>query len=96
MHPFCYQCIINYKGSTLCRGKEHMNFKERYFAIWQQGWGLHKKYHGIRADDEQKWSQLDKECEALDKKYEGQPEQKFVQSLLLAVVGELERESKHE
>lgn len=79
-----------------CRGKEHMNFKEQYFAIWQQGWNLHKRYFGILADDEQKWSQLDKECEALDSKYKGLPEQKFMQSLILACVAELEREASHE
>lgn len=73
-----------------------MNFKEQYFDVWTAVWNLHKKYHGIRQQDEQRWQQLNRECETLDKKYEGQLEQKFVQSLLLAVVGELERESKHE
>lgn len=71
-----------------------MNFKEQYFAIWQQGWGLHKKYHGIRADDETAWKKLSNECESIDNQYSGLPEQKFVQSLLLAIVGELERSGK--
>ena len=71
-----------------------MNFKEQYFAIWQQGWGLHKKYHGIRADDETAWERLDQECKQLDQQYKNKSEQKFVQSLLLAVIGELERNSK--
>ena len=39
-----------------------MNFKEQYFAIWQQGWGLHKKYHGIRQQDEERWKQLNDDC----------------------------------
>lgn len=80
----------------LCRGKEHMNFKEQYFDVWTAVWNLHKKYHGIRQQDEQRWQQLNRECETLDKKYEGQLEQKFVQSLLLAVCAELERSAKNE
>ena len=56
-----------------------MNFKEQYFDVWTAVWNLHKKYHGIRQQDEQRWQQLNRECETLDKKYEGQLEQKFVQ-----------------
>ena len=74
---------------------EKVDFKTEYFNIWQEVWALHKKYHGVSADDEQKWQQLDRECEQIDKKYAGQPEQKFLQSLLLAVVAELERGSRH-
>ncbi|MEI3436845.1 MAG: hypothetical protein V8Q83_01230 [Blautia sp.] len=73
-----------------------MNFKEQYFDVWTAVWNLHKKYHGIRQQDEQRWQQLNRECETLDKKYEGQLEQKFVQSLLLAVCAELERSAKNE
>ena len=73
-----------------------MNVKEQSFAIWQQGGGLHKKYFGISADDEQTWQQLDKECEQLHGQYKNTPQQKFVESLLLSVIAELERESKHE
>lgn len=68
-----------------------MDFKTKYFAIWQQVWGLHKKYYAIQEPDEKRWKELDQECERLDKKYENEPERKFVQSLLLAVVSELER-----
>lgn len=70
-----------------------MSFKEEYFEIWQQVWNLHKKYFGASADDEKAWQELDKECELLDKKYQGK-EQKFLQSLLLAVCAELERSAK--
>lgn len=73
-----------------------MDFKQQYFSIWTEVWNLHKKYHGASADDEKAWERLDKECEQIDKKYQGKPEQKFLQSLLLAVVAEMERESKHE
>ena len=72
-----------------------MKFKEQYFQIWQTVWNLHKKYHGIRATNEQRWKKLNDECEALDAWFKGLPEQKFAQSLLLAVVGELEREARH-
>ena len=73
-----------------------LDFKQQYFSIWQEVWTLHKKYHGVTADDEKSWQELDKECEQIDKKYHGKPEQKFLQSLLLAVAAELERSSKNE
>jgi len=76
--------------------RNNVNFREQYFDIWQQVWRLHKKYFGISADDEQKWQQLDKECEQLHGQYKNTPQQKFVESLLLSVIAELERESKHE
>ena len=72
-----------------------MDFKQQYFSIWQEVWSLHKKYHGIQQQDEQRWQLLDRECEELDKRYADKPEQKFLRSLLLAVVAELERESKY-
>ena len=71
-----------------------MDFKRQYFSIWQEVWNLHKRYYGIRADDEEEWKRLNDECETLDAKYEGKPEQKFLQSLLLSVAAELERNSK--
>ena len=73
-----------------------MSFKEQYFTIWQQVWSLHKKYYAIQEPDEKSWKQLNDECEAIDTQYSGQPEQRFVQSLLLGVVAELEREASHE
>lgn len=71
-----------------------MNFKEQYFDVWTAVWNLHKRYFGIRADDEKAWKRLDQECEQLDQQYRNKPEQRFEQSLLLAVVAELERSSK--
>lgn len=75
-------------------GKEHMDFRTQYFEIWQQAWSLHKKYFGIQQRDEQRWKQLNDECKTLDGKYGDTAQQKFVQSLLLAIVGELERNSR--
>lgn len=71
-----------------------MGFKEQYFDIWQQVWSLHKKYYAIQEQDEKRWKQLINESEAIFQKYEHTPEGKFVESLLLAVIGELSRESK--
>lgn len=72
-----------------------LDFKQQYFDVWTAVWNLHKKYHGIRQQDEQRWQRLDRECAELDKRYADKPERKFLQSLLLAVCAELERESKH-
>lgn len=55
---------------------------------------MHKRYHGIQEQDEEQWKQLTDESETICKKYEHTPEGKFVESLLLAVIGELSRESK--
>lgn len=71
-----------------------MDFKQQYFSIWQEVWALQKKFYGIRQQDKQHWQQLDLECGTLDAKYKGTSEQKFVQSLLLAVCAELERSAK--
>lgn len=71
-----------------------MDFKQTYFGIWQEVWSLHKRYHGIQQQDEQRWQQLDRECEELHNQYKNTPQQKFVESLLLSVVRELEERSK--
>lgn len=73
-----------------------MDFKEQYFDVWTAVWNLHKKYHGIQEQDEERWKQLNDECETIDNQYSGRPEQRFVQLLLLGVVAELEREASHE
>lgn len=73
-----------------------MDFKTQYFEIWNKVWNLHKRYWDIRSGDEQRWKQLDRECEQLDKQYKNRPEQKFMRSLLLAVVAELERSGNGE
>ena len=71
-----------------------MEFKKQYFTIWTAVWNLHKRYHGIQEPDEKRWKQFTDESEAICQKYEHMPEGKFVESLLLAVIGELSRESK--
>ena len=76
--------------------RRKLDFKKQYFSIWQEVWTLHKKYFGVSANNEEAWQQLDVECEALDAKHKGRPEQKFLRSLLLAVCAELEERSKDE
>lgn len=90
-----YQAVIH-SSSLMTNERRHMGFKEQYFDIWQQVWGLHKKYYDLQATDEERWKQLNDECEAIDSQYSGRPEQRFVQSLLLGVVAELERKASHE
>lgn len=72
-----------------------MGFKETYFETWTTAWNLHKKFYGIKADDETQWKELDAACEQITKKYDGEPAKKFVENLLLSVVGELERSARH-
>lgn len=74
--------------------RNNVNFKEQYFDVWTAVWNLHKKYHGIRQQDEQRWQQLDRECAELHDHYKNTPQQKFVENLLLSVVSELEERSK--
>lgn len=71
-----------------------MDFKTQYFTIWQQVWDIHKRFYGIRQQDEETWKALNKSCEQIDQQFAGQPEQRFVQDLLLAVSAELEQRSK--
>lgn len=67
-----------------------------YWDVWAQACRIHQRYYGVRPDDSQRWKALDQECEQLDKQYADKPERKFAQSLLLAVVGELERNGNGE
>ena len=93
--PFDTSALLTTKVRHYVEERRTLDFKQEYFSIWQEVWTLHKKYFGVSADNEEAWQQLDVECEALDAKHKGQPEQKFLQSLLLAVCAELERSAKH-
>jgi len=46
-----------------------MDFKTKYFAIWQEVWGLHKKYWQIPMDYSEMWKQFAAEAEALRSRY---------------------------
>lgn len=71
-----------------------MDFKTKYFAIWQEVWGLHKKYWRIPLNDSGLWEQFAAEAEALRSRYVGMPEEHFVGKLILAVTNEVENVSK--
>jgi hypothetical protein len=71
-----------------------MDFKQKYFSIWQEVWGLHKKYWRIPMDDSETWEQFAAEAEALRSRYVGMLEEHFVGKLILAVTNEVENASK--
>ena len=71
-----------------------MDFKQKYFAIWQEAWGLHKKYWSIPADDTNLWKEFIFKTDIFRKKYTGSPEEQFVEKLILAVINEIENVSK--
>lgn len=71
-----------------------MDFKQKYFTIWQDVWGLHKKYWIIPVDKSETWKQFIVETEMLRNKYAESPEEQFVEKLILAVVNEVENLSK--
>lgn len=71
-----------------------MDFKQKYFTIWQEVWGLHKKYWSISVDDTNLWKEFISEADRLREKYTGSPEEQFVEKLILAVINEAENASK--
>lgn len=83
--------VINYE---LGIQEKHMDFKTKYFAIWQEVWGLHKKYWRIPMNDSKLWEQFAAEAEALRSRYVGAPEEHFVGKLILTVTNEVENVSK--
>lgn len=67
-----------------------MNFKEQYFAIWQQAWNLHKQFADVTGTD-QYWDRLVTESSRIAKQYESKPQYGFARDLILTVVAEVER-----
>lgn len=70
-----------------------MNFKEEYFSLWSEVWQFHKKFSGINGTDAD-WRKIVDSAEEIVKQYEGKHQYKFVQSLVLAVIAELERRDR--
>ena len=58
-----------------------------YFEIYKDVWNFHKKYQQVQSTDEY-WEAVINESTQIAKKYDNC---KFVRSLLLAIVDELER-----
>lgn len=71
-----------------------MDFKQKYFGIWQEVWALHKKYAFIQRSDSKAWDAFWVEVNALEQKYAKTPENGFVQNLIVAIAGEIEHQSK--
>ena len=72
-----------------------MNFKEIYFNVWQEIWNFHKKYAFVDPNDDQTWKALTEESDQLHKKYAHQAQGDFANSLLLAVVAEIDKKARH-
>lgn len=58
-----------------------------YFEIYKDVWNFHKKYQQVQGTDEY-WESVNNESNQISKKFDNC---KFVRSLLLAIVDELER-----
>lgn len=70
-----------------------MNFKQQYFDCWRAVWEFHKKYFAPPESDEE-WQQLVNESEKIAEQWEDKPQARFVKSLLLAVIDEIEKRDK--
>ena len=72
-----------------------MNFKEIYFNVWQEIWNFHKKYAFVDLNDDRTWKALTEEADKLHEKYARQAQGDFANSLLLAVVAEINKKARH-
>lgn len=72
-----------------------MDFKQDYFDVWAKAWNFHKKYANMSGTEED-WKQAIDEAERIVSRYEETEKRCFVQSLLLAVIKELERKRKED
>lgn len=70
-----------------------MDFKRNYFDSWAIAWDFHKKYANMSGTEED-WKQVVEEAERIVHQYDKTVKRCFVQSLLLAVIQELERTQK--
>nr|WP_305135980.1 hypothetical protein [uncultured Schaedlerella sp.] len=67
-----------------------MDFKERYFNLWEKAWNFHKKWHS-NSWSEEEWRKIITEAGDLYKRHQ---DEQLLKELLLAVLSELEREDK--
>lgn len=70
-----------------------MDFKERYFSIWNQAWQFHKKFYNNNGST-QTWEKIVDESSELVKKYKDKPGYEFMKALVLSILDELERVDK--
>lgn len=71
------------------------SFKEStYWRIWADCCNLHKAFYGIEENDTASWEKAVATASEIQEKYKQTPEARFVESLTLLVVSELEHISK--
>ena len=71
------------------------SFKEStYWKIWADVCRLHKTFYGIEENDTASWEKAVATASKIQEKYKQTPEARFVESLTLLVVSELEHKSK--
>ena len=70
-----------------------MDFSGSYFNCWQAAWQFHKGYANMSGSDLEWEMLIDESADILDK-YKDTPQHDFVKSLLVAVIGELDRIDK--
>lgn len=71
-----------------------MDFKGKYFQVWQDAWAFHKKYVAESEKGTDFWEEAVFESSELLKKYVNKTQQNFLKSLLTAVLSELQRNEK--
>ncbi|MDE7418223.1 MAG: hypothetical protein K2N44_18280 [Lachnospiraceae bacterium] len=64
---------------------------KRVYGMFTDCWKLYKKFAGIQQAEDIRWEQLVSESDTIAKTYDNN---KFVRSLMLATIQELERQSK--
>lgn len=70
-----------------------MDFKAKYFDLWKIAWNFHKGWCNNGGTDKE-WEQLIEESTSIMNEHKGTPEYQFMEELMLAVIGELERKSR--
>lgn len=70
----------------------YLDFNETYFNVWKIAWNFHKKYAAKSSCNADFWEQATEEAAELMKNCEGKPYYNFLKSLLIAVMGELQRQ----
>lgn len=71
------------------------SFKESmYWQIWADCCNLHKAFYGIKENDTASWEKAVATASEIQEKYKQIPEARFVESLTLLVVSELDHKSK--
>lgn len=71
-----------------------MDFRKKYFEVWQDAWNFHKKYVLESEKRSDFWESAVYDSSELLKKYSHTLQKNFLKSLLTAVLTELQRSEK--